>query len=183
LIALFVFHAATAVRTAPNYIAFANDFWGGTDNTYNLLADSNVEWGQNLKLAGEYLARENISDCWFAGFAGGELNRVTQPCRLIPGYLNWFGTEQIVEPTPPIIEGTILLSVSVLPSRSTDEYLPVAQTDPIARIGGSILVYRGRFEVPLAAALSHVARSLWLMRRNEFEEAVTESRESRRVCS
>jgi 4-amino-4-deoxy-L-arabinose transferase-like glycosyltransferase/predicted metal-dependent hydrolase len=178
LIALLLFHAATAVRIAPNYIAFGNDFWGGTDNTYNLLADSNVEWGQNLKLVNEYLARENISDCWFAGFAGGELNRVSQPCRLLPGSLNWFGTEEIVEPTPPVIEGTILLSVSVLPTRWTDEYSTVAQTEPIARIGGSILVYQGRFEVPLAAAMSHVGRSLWLIRRNRFEEAVTESRKA-----
>jgi tetratricopeptide (TPR) repeat protein len=178
LIALFVFHAATAVRTAPNYIAFANDFWGGTDNTYNLLADSNVEWGQNLKLAGEYLARENISDCWFAPFAGGELNRVSQPCRLIPGSLNWFGTEELVEPTPALIEGTILLSVSVLPSRWADEYLPIAQTKPIAQIGGGILVYQGRFEVPLAAALSHVGRSLWLIRHDQFEKAVIESRKA-----
>lgn len=176
LIALLLFHAATAVRTAPNYIAFANDFWGGTANTYNLLADSNVEWGQNLKLADEYLARENISDCWFAGFAGGELNRVQQPCRLISGNLNWFGTEQIVEPTPPVIEGTILLSVSVLPSRGADEYLAVAQTEPIAQVSGSILVYRGRFEVPLAAALSRVGRALWLIRHNQFEEAIAESR-------
>jgi hypothetical protein len=36
LIALLLFHAATAVRTAPNYIAFANDFWGGTNNGLGL---------------------------------------------------------------------------------------------------------------------------------------------------
>jgi hypothetical protein len=178
LIALLLFHAVTALRVAPNYIAFANDFWGGTNNTYNLLADSNVEWGQNLKLVNEYLARENISDCWFAAFAGGELNRVSQPCRLIPGSLNWFGTEEIVEPIPPVIEGTILLSVSVLPPRWADEYLPIAQTKPIAQIGGSILVYHGRFEVPLAAALSHIGRALWLIQRNRFEEAVVESRKA-----
>lgn len=178
LIALLLFHAATAWRTAPNYIAFANDFWGGTNNTYHILADSNVEWGQNLKLVNEYLAQENISDCWFAGFAGGELNRVQQPCRLASGSLSWFATEQLVEPTPPVIEGTILLSVSVLPMRSGDEYLPVTQSKPIALIGGSILVYRGRFEVPRAAALSHVGRAFWLMRFRRFEEAVAESRKA-----
>jgi hypothetical protein len=178
LIALLLFHIAAAVRTAPNYIAFANDFWGGTNNTYNLLGDSNVEWGQNLNLVNEYLARENINNCWFAGFANGELNHVQQPCRLLPGYLNWIGTEEIPEPTPTIIEGTILLSVSVLPSRGADEYLPVVQTKPIAQIGGSILVYQGRFEIPLAAALSHVGRALWLIQRNRFEESVVESQKA-----
>jgi 4-amino-4-deoxy-L-arabinose transferase-like glycosyltransferase len=178
LIALLVFHTATAVRIAPNYLAFANDFWGGTNNAYNLLGDSNVEWGQNLKLVNEYLARENINDCWFAGFANGELNLVQQPCRLLPGYLNWIGTEEIPEPTPTIIEGTILLSVSVLPSHGADEYLPIVQTKPIAQIGGSILVYQGRFEVPLAAALSHVGRAFWLIQRNRFEESVVESKKA-----
>jgi 4-amino-4-deoxy-L-arabinose transferase-like glycosyltransferase len=178
LIALLLYHATTAIRIAPNYIAFANDFWGGTNNTYRVLADSNVEWGQNLKLAGEYLARENISDCWFAGFAGGELNHVQQPCRLIPGSLNWFATEELVEPTPPVIEGTILLSVSVLSPHGGDEYLEVAQSEQIAQIGGSIFIYRGRFEVPLAAALSHVGRATWLIRRKRFEEAIGEGRKA-----
>jgi tetratricopeptide (TPR) repeat protein len=178
LIALILFHAVTAVRIAPNYIAFANDFGGGTDNTYNLLADSNVEWGQNLKLVDEYLARENISDCWFAPFAGGELNRVQQPCRLMPGFLSWYATEQLVEPTPPVIEGTILLSVSVLPSHGVDDYLPITKSEPIALIGGSVMVYRGRFEVPLAAALSYVGRALWLIRHERLEEAVIEGRKA-----
>ncbi len=40
-----------------------------------------------------------------------------------------------------------------------NEYLPVIRNEPIANIGGSILVYRGRFEVPLVAALSHYGRA------------------------
>ena len=178
LIALLVFHAAAAVRTAPNYIAFSNDFWGGVDNTHRVLADSNVEWGQSVKLASEYLARENITDCWFAGTDNVEINRLEQPCRLLPGSSSsWDTTEQLIEPTPPVIEGTILLSVWTLPPMSGailplgDEYLPIIQSEPIAIIGGSILVYRGRFEVPRVAALSHYGRARQLIGMNRFEEA------------
>lgn len=181
LIALLVFHAAVAVRTAPNYLAFSNDFWGGVDNTHRLLADSNVDWGQSLKLANEYLARENITDCWFAGNDNVEINRLEQPCRLLPGTgSNWNTTERLIEPTPPVIEGTILLSTWVLPPMSGailprgNEYLPVIQSEPIAIIGGSILVYRGRFEVPLVATLSHYGRARQLIDMNRFEEAAVD---------
>ncbi len=174
LIALLIFHFITAWRTAPNYLAFANDFWGGTNNTYRLLDDSNVDWGQNFKLVGEYLARENITDCWIAAFGNGELARHYQPCRLMPGEWGWNFTEQPVEPVPTIIEGTILLSTAVLPARNHAEYLPFAASEPIAFIGGSIRVYRGRFEVPLVAALSHAGRAQQFILQNRFEEAIAD---------
>ena len=98
LIALLIFHAIAAFRTAPNYLAFANDFWGGTNNTYRLLSDSNVEWGQNYKLVREYVARENIGDCRIAAFGAGEIVRAYQPCGLMPNDYGWNFTEQLVEP-------------------------------------------------------------------------------------
>ncbi len=79
---------------------------------------------------------------------------------------------------PPVIEGTVLLSVTTLPPRGDEEFLPIAQSQPIAQIGGSIFVYRGRFEVPLAAALSHARRAEQLVRLNRFEEALTDGRKA-----
>ncbi|MDQ4122309.1 MAG: glycosyltransferase family 39 protein [Acidobacteriota bacterium] len=176
LILLLVAHAATAFRTAPNYLAFSNILWGGTNNTYRLLADSNVEWGQNLKLVNEYLIAEKIEDCWFANFGGGELARRNVPCRLMPGGYAWNATEEPVEPIPSIVEGTILLSVALLPPVGGNEYLPVIANEPVAQIGGSIFVYRGRFELQLASALSYVARAEHIARLNRFEEAVDDAR-------
>ncbi|HEX9927914.1 MAG TPA: glycosyltransferase family 39 protein [Pyrinomonadaceae bacterium] len=178
LILLLVAHAATAFQTAPNYLAFSNIFWGGTNNTYRLLTDSNVEWGQNLKLVNEYLRSENINDCWFANFGGGELARRALPCRLMPGSYDWNATEEPVAPIPGVIEGTVLLSVAVLPPLGGDEYKSVIASEPVAQIGGSIFVYRGRFEVPLASALSYVARSQQLVLMNRFEEAITDARQA-----
>ncbi len=181
LIALLLFHAVAAVRTAPNYIAFGNDFFGGTNNTWRIFRDSNVDWGQNYKLADEYLKRENIADCQFAGFGNHEIMRVSQPCRLLSdSRLQRFSTE-IFDAAPSTIEGTILVSVSNLPPRGGAEYLPLMQTEPIAQIGGTIFVYRGRFELPLAAALSRVTRANQFVSLKRFEEAVTEGREATRL--
>jgi hypothetical protein len=79
LIALLVFHAAAAAGTAPNYLAFANDLWGGTDSTHRIFRDSNVDIGQSIKLVNEYLARENVGECWMAAFVHPELCGAIQP--------------------------------------------------------------------------------------------------------
>jgi 4-amino-4-deoxy-L-arabinose transferase-like glycosyltransferase len=178
LIVLLLFHAATAYRIAPLYLAFANDFAGGPKNTYRIFSDSNVETGQSLKLVNEYLAREKISDCWFAAFGHPALIQVTQPCRILPSGLRSFASQAVVEPVPPVIEGTVLLSVNELPPRGGNEYLPIAQSKLVAQIGGNIFVYRGRFEVPLAAATSHATRAGLFTRLNHLEEAISEGRKA-----
>ena len=63
LVVLLLFHAFTAIRTAPNYLAFSNDLWGGTNNTFRYEA---VDWGQNLKVIDEFVKKEDIQDCWLA---------------------------------------------------------------------------------------------------------------------
>ncbi len=176
--ALLIFHAVAAFRTAPNYLAFANDFWGGTNNTYRLLSDSNVEWGQNDKFVREYVRRENVGDCRIATFGYGELIRAYQPCELMPNDFGWNYSEQIVEPVPPVVEGTIFLSVASRPPLGGDEYEPILKTEPVAQIGGSIFVYRGRFEIPLVAALSYAGRAEQFIELNRFDEAVADGQKS-----
>ena len=39
---------ASAVSIAPHYLSYFNNFVGGPANGWRLLADSNVDWGQNL---------------------------------------------------------------------------------------------------------------------------------------
>ena len=176
LLALLLFHAVTAIRTAPNYIAFANDFFGGVNNSYRVFRDSSSEWGQNYKLINEYVQRENITDCWFAGIGNIEVMRVSQPCRIMPDRLLRGMSSQINEIVPPVVEGTILVSVNNLPPKGGLEYAIFTQNEPIAQIGGTIFVYRGRFEMPLASALSRVIRANQFIRLKRFDEAIAEGR-------
>ena len=96
----------------------------------------------------------------------------------MPGAFGWNLTEQPVEPVPSVIEGTVLLSSAVLPPSGGDEYLPFLQSEPVALIGGSVFVYRGRFEVPLLVALSHIGRAQQLNRLNRFDEAIADGRKA-----
>jgi hypothetical protein len=176
LIALLVFHAAAALRCAPNYLAFANDFWGGTENTHRIFSDSNTDTGQSVKLMNEYLRRENVTDCWFTGFVHPDMARAVQPCRVLPSALRILLSREVSEAVPPVVEGTVFVSVNELPPRGAGEYVPFTRTAPLALIGGNILVYRGRFEIPLAAAMSHAHRAEEFGRLKKTEEAVAEGR-------
>lgn len=176
LVALLVYNAAAAVRTAPMYITFANDLWGGYENTHRIFSDSNVETGQGLKLVNEYIQRENITDCWIVTFVHPELLPATQPCRAMPSNLRIMVSRFPMNPIPPVAEGTFFVSVVEMPPRGGGEYAPIVASDPVAVIGGSIFVHRGRFEIPLVAAMSHVHRSGAFLRTNRIDEAIAEAR-------
>jgi hypothetical protein len=176
VVALLLFHAFTAARVAPNYIAFGNDLWGGTNNTHRLLSDSNVDWGQNLKLVKDYLEKEGAGECWFAYFGPADLARLYQPCHPMPAG-GWTMTNQDIQPIPPVIDGLILISTEALPPLDT-HFEALAKVEPVTILGGSIKVYRGRFEVPLASALSHVGRGRQLIASGGVDEALAEAREA-----
>ncbi|MGB5015482.1 MAG: glycosyltransferase family 39 protein [Pyrinomonadaceae bacterium] len=176
LAGLLLFHIFTAVRTAPNYIAFANDFFGGPNSSYRVFRDSSTEWGQNYKLIDEYIASEKVADCWFAGIGNIEVMRVSQPCRIMPDRVLRGMSSQINEIVPPVVEGTVLVSVNNLPPKGGAEYSVFVNTEPVAQIGGTIFVYRGRFEMPVASALSRVIRSSQFLRLKRFDDAIAEGR-------
>lgn len=176
VIALLCYHAVTAFRIAPDYMAFANDFWGGNANTYKIFRDPNLDYGESIIFVKEYVEREGITNCWAA--LSGNIDQVvaSQPCRALPTSFPLSNSDQLRDPIPPVIEGTVLLNATVMPPRSNGEYTSVLRSEPIARVGSSIFVYRGRFEVPVVAALSHVERAQQFVRLKRFEESLAESR-------
>ena len=175
LVALLVFNAAAALRTAPNYLAFANDLWGGYQNIHRIFIS---DMGQDMKLVSEYLARENVRDCWIVAIVHPEMVRAVQPCRPMPSSMRIMISRDLIDPVPPVIDGTIVLNERDVPPLGGDEYVPITKSDPIAFIGGNIFVYRGRFEVPLAAAMSRVHRSGYFLRMNEVDQAISEGRQA-----
>jgi hypothetical protein len=173
---LLVFSATATVRTAPNYIAFANDLWGGYENTHRIFVDSSLETGQNMKLVSEYLNREGVQDCWIATFVHPEMIRSVQPCRPMPSGVRIMVSRNLIDPVPSVIEGTVVVSLRELPPAGGDEYVPITKSQPIAFLGGNTYIYHGRFEVPLAAAISRVQRSNHFLRVGDVEQALAEGR-------
>jgi Dolichyl-phosphate-mannose-protein mannosyltransferase len=55
-VALVAFVAVSSLRAFPYYLPYSNEAFGGPANTWRYLNDSNVDWGQDLRRLGDYLA-------------------------------------------------------------------------------------------------------------------------------
>jgi len=58
---LLALHASAAVRASPDFIAYFNELAGGPANGYRWLADSNLDWGQNLTRMQAYARERGIA--------------------------------------------------------------------------------------------------------------------------
>ena len=168
--ALVLFHVTSSARALPNYLSYANELWGGSANTHALLSDSNVDWGQQLKQTKNYLNKQGISDCWFdyVGRSVADPNYYGIPCRPLPQSGAFDSAGGVV---PEHISGTILISATELSGvlwgpGELNPYERFRELHPDGLIANGILVFRGEFDVPLIAAVSHVRMVDALLRGN-----------------
>lgn len=68
ILGLVLVEVAIGIWAFPNYIAYFNQIAGGAKGGANHLADSNLDWNQNMKRFGEYAKKNNITKvyalCW-----------------------------------------------------------------------------------------------------------------------
>jgi hypothetical protein len=177
VVALLVgFHAASSLRAYPNFLAYSNEVWGGPSRTYRYLTDSNVDWGQGLIEANRYLESHSSSPCWFAYFGTVDPAQYHIPCHLltVSSTVVWGRT---LEATPPVVNGTVLVSATEMSGQAwgpgeLNPYDQFRDLRPSDSIGGSILVYRGTFSLPLAAALSTLGQVVELANHGDFAAAL-----------
>jgi tetratricopeptide (TPR) repeat protein len=181
--ALVVAHVASALSVFPNYMAYANEAWGGPKNTYKLLSDSNEDWAQQLYQVKDWQNRHPGDECWFAYFAFPVIDPAVYGihCHHLPNAdTGWFGNPEVV---PPVISGNVILSAAdLMGSEWSDNrlnpYMSFHALRPDAQIDYSVLVYRGTFRINQAAALSRVQRAYGLMHDHQPEQALTLAREA-----
>jgi hypothetical protein len=180
VLALLLFHAVSSWRTFPSYIAYSNELWGGSSNTYKYLTDSNVDWGQQLKATKQYLDQRGVKDCWFVYFAEG----VADPsyygiqCKPLPT-INTLWLNQKID-VPASIDGPVLISASNLSGfefgpGSLNPYEQFKQLVPTTQIQHGVFVFDGNFEIPLASALSHVQKAQNFLVAKQVEQALLEA--------
>jgi hypothetical protein len=166
--ALLLFQIATTVHASPNYIAYSNEAWGGPTHTYRYLSDSNTDWGQQLIATSAYLRDHHITHCYFAYFVTPFVlpKDYGIPCVYLPTP-DSSGSGDL--PNVPLTidtaaDGPILISAGDLNafefgSSVLNPYQSLMNVRPNAFIQDGILVFNGRFTLPLAAALPHVDRA------------------------
>jgi 4-amino-4-deoxy-L-arabinose transferase-like glycosyltransferase len=177
--ALVALHLASSLHSLPDYLAYSNELFGGTSNTYRNLSDSNVDWGQGLREAGQYLERRNIKDCWLAYFGTADPAYYHLPCRLLPDpFLRWW--RDPIEVPPEHYRGVILVSGTQLAAPYWGWYLlnPYSgflAAKPVANIGGSVLVYEGNADLRSAAVIAHIYKAWDYVESGDQELAIQEA--------
>ncbi len=185
---LLVLHAASSLRAAPNYIAYANEAWGGPTQTYRYLSDSNTDWAQQLLATSAYLREHNIHDCWIAYFAAPFLLPADYgiPCKRLPTYDSFSERDDLLD-VPPEITGPVLISAGDLNgfefgSSVLNPYESFRSVRPVDYIQDGIFVYHGTFAVPFASALTHAQRSRSLLSAHDTAGALREAQRAEQIA-
>jgi Dolichyl-phosphate-mannose-protein mannosyltransferase len=175
---LLGWHVASATRSAPDYLAYSNELFGGPANTYRYLTDSNTDWGQQLVSVKSYLDQHNIHDCWFGYFVQPSIDYHAYgiPCRQLPTADSMWTQQQVDVPTT--ISGTVLVSASTLTGYEFGSVLlspfqPFMRVQPIAVIDHGVFVYRGTFDTSLASAFGFYTRATNALANNQLDAALS----------
>ncbi len=130
----------------PHYLAFFNEMAGGPDNGWHYLVDSNLDWGQDLKLLRRWMDRYGVGRVKLGYYGEGVPSYygirfdplICSPDRWQhPLYHDLYPAD----PAP----GLYAISVDLLQGRhlaDPDTYAWFRQRTPIAKIGYSIFIYR-----------------------------------------
>ena len=65
---LLVWYIVGSVRAYPHFISYANEFAGPAGSRYQLLTDSNIDWGQSLPDIADFVRREQPGHLSFSYF-------------------------------------------------------------------------------------------------------------------
>jgi hypothetical protein len=184
---LLVMHVGTTLRAEPNYMAYANEAWGGPTQTYRYLSDSNTDWAQQLVATSDYLKKRGVKQCWIAYFAAPFIlpQDYGIPCKMLPTPDTVF--EGVQEEVPPVIDGPVLISAGDLNSfesgsRVLNAYEGFRGLKPTAFIQDGVFVFDGQFAVPLASSLSHVQRSQVALRKGDVAGALSEAEVGEKIA-
>jgi tetratricopeptide (TPR) repeat protein len=121
-----------------------------------------------------------VEECWFVYFAAGvaEPSYYGIPCKPLPT-INTLWLNELLD-VPASIDGPVLISASNLSGvefgpGSLDPYGQFKLLKPTAVIDRGVFVFDGRFNVPLAAALSRVQKSRSLAQAKQLDQALQEA--------
>jgi hypothetical protein len=176
-------HVISSLAVFPNYMAYANEAWGGPKNVHNLLSDANVDWAQQLYQVKAWQNRHPGEECWFAYFAYPEIDPGTYgiTCRHLPTADSfWLGGADV---TPPVIHGHVLLSAGDLsgcefPASHDNPYLEFQSKEPSEVIDHAVFVYSGTLDTKKAATLSRVQNAYQLLGASKAAEALALAKEA-----
>lgn len=180
---LLAAHVASSMTVYPNFMAYANEAFGGPKKLPMLLSDANVEWGQQLFEVKKWQDRHPNEECWFAYFVSPLIKPETYGirCHQLPNAgTGWAGEPELI---PPDINGTVLLSASNMVACETSDaslnpYLAFEAMKPDEVIDYGVMIFHGHFDMRQAAAQARAQMSSWAMRKHDTAYALQLAQEA-----
>ncbi|MBI2564632.1 glycosyltransferase family 39 protein [Candidatus Woesearchaeota archaeon] len=68
IIILLIWYVYGTISISPHYLSFFNEILGGPSQGYNYLIDSNIDWGQDLKILKQWQVNNNNKEIFLAYF-------------------------------------------------------------------------------------------------------------------
>jgi hypothetical protein len=130
-------------RVCPHYLAFFNQLVGGPRNGHEYLADSNLDWGQDLKPLKRWMDEHSVQHINLAYFGTADPAYYGIQCTYLPG--SPLFAEHLVR--FPQLPGYVAVSATILDGVYLSDlgrtfYGKLLAQKPMAVIGYSIYVYR-----------------------------------------
>jgi hypothetical protein len=124
-IVLLLWHAAESLVIRPHYLAYFNQLAGGPAEGYKHLADSSLDWGQDLPALKEWLDREGLqapgaSPVYLSYFGTARPEYYGIQATLLPGFID----RRPPLPPAPLRGGVYCISATVLDVIGTMFYKP-----------------------------------------------------------
>jgi hypothetical protein len=141
LVALCLFQIGEVAVVSPHYLAFFNCLIGGPKNGYKYLADSNIDWGQDLKNLKKWMDANGVDHINLAYFGSADPEYYGIKCTYLLGSPP-FASNRVEQ---AVLPGLVAVSVHNLTGAGLDGnsfYKPLLDAAPVAVIGYSIRVYR-----------------------------------------
>ena len=144
MVALGALQIAECASIAPDYLAFFNALSGGPANGPHYLADSNIDWGQDVKKLVKWLDAHGTRKAGVCYFGNAQMAYYGVQETGIPAPLDRQGWDQL--------DGWVVVNVTMLQGvyGPLADMAPVRLKDPVARIGWTMYVYDFRKPRPAA---------------------------------
>jgi 4-amino-4-deoxy-L-arabinose transferase-like glycosyltransferase len=176
-------HVISALAVYPNFMAYANEAFGGPSKLPMLLSDANIEWGQQLFEVKKWQDRHPDEECWFAYFVYPEILPETYGirCHHLPNAgTSWAGEPELIQPA---VDGAVLLSASnMVACESSDSslnpYLAFMSMKPDEVIDNGVMVFQGHFDLHQAAGQARTQMASWAMRKHNSVYALQLAQEA-----
>ena len=139
-----IFTIVSSLRVAPHQLAYFNEIIGGPNQGYRYLADSNLDWGQDLKGVKAYMDRERLPIIYFSYFGSAPVSYYGIRYQYVPG--TW--PLELPPPTDKVPAASPRKILAISANNLQDVFTPynplfqwLRQRTPVAKIGYSIFLY------------------------------------------